>query len=196
MSEHTPTTAVGVFEDRRHARIALDMLAAAGFALEQIGFVTPDEGPVVEEPDLDLGTRAPEGAAKGAVAGGAFGGLVGAALATALIPGVGPVIAGGVLVGLLGGAVTGLAGGGLVGALVGQHISEEHAHHFVREFHSGRTLVTVRAGDRYDEAVAILKRATQVPDEPIETHPGERAARLSREHGGTPGSGSVFPGES
>jgi hypothetical protein len=195
MNETNPPTAVGVFDDRRHAKIALDRLCQAGFSIEQIGFVTPDEGPVVEKPDLERGTKASEGAARGAVAGGALGGLVGAALATALIPGVGPVLAGGLLAGLLGGAVTGLAGGGVVGALVGLHIPEEHARHYEREFHSGRTLVTVRAGGRYDEAVAILKQAALVPDEPEQLHPGARAVRLSASEGPGPGGGSVFPGE-
>src|SRR5262249_36969584 len=134
MSESKPTTAVGVFEDRRHARIAVDRLCEAGFSLDQIGFVTPEEGPVIERPDLDPGTKAGEGAARGAVAGGVFGGLVGAALASAFIPGLGPVIAGGLLAGAIGGAVMGMASGGLVGALVGMEIPEEHAKHYVREF--------------------------------------------------------------
>jgi hypothetical protein len=193
MSERKPATAVGVFEDRRHARLAVDWLLQAGFSPEQVGFVTPDDGPVVEQPDLDPGTRAGEGAATGAVAGGALGGLVGMALASALIPGVGPVLAGGILAGLIGGTVTGLAGGGLIGSLIGLHIPEEHARHYANQFHSGHTLVTVRADDRYDEALAILKKASEAPEE-IELHPAERAQRLSREPGPGPGSGSVFPG--
>jgi hypothetical protein len=194
MSETRPTTAVAVFEDRRHARIALELLCQAGFSVEQIGFVAPDDGPLVESPELDPGTKAGEGAATGALTGGAVGGLVGAALASAFIPGVGPVIAGGLLAGLISGAVTGLAGGGLVGALIGLHVPEEHAQHCEKEFHSGRTLVTVRAGDRYDEAVAILKRAAEAPEN-IDLHPGARAAHLSTGQGPGPGSGSVFPGE-
>src|SRR5207253_531601 len=117
-SETRPTTAVGVFEDRRHARIALDRLDEAGFSADQVGFVTPEEGPVVERPELDTHSKAGEGAAAGAVAGGALGGLVGAALGTVLLPGVGTVLVGGLLAGLVGGAVTGVAGG-LVGALIG-----------------------------------------------------------------------------
>ncbi len=194
MSESKPATAVGVFEDRRHARLAVEQLCEAGFSLEQIGFVTPEGGPVIERPDLETGARAGEGAAKGAVVGGALGGLVGAALASVVIPGVGPVLAGGLLAAVIGGAVTGLAGGGLVGALVGLHIPEEHAHHYVKEFHSGRTLVTVRADERYDEALAILKRASEAPEQ-VELHPGARAHRLSRDTSPGPGSGSVFPGE-
>ena len=53
---------------------------------------------------------------------------------------------------------------------------------------------TVRADERYDEAVTILKAAADSP-EPVEMHPGARAQRLSSEAGPGPGSGSVFPGE-
>src|SRR5213593_3778917 len=100
MSDKKPATAVGVFEDRRHARIAVDELIQAGFSLDQIGFVMPGHAPVAEAHDLDPGTKAAEGAAVGAVAGGTLGGLVGVALATAIVPGVGPVLAGGLLAGL------------------------------------------------------------------------------------------------
>ena len=195
MSDNERATAVGVFEDRRHARLAVDELVRNGFALEQIGFVTPDQGPIIEPPpQAGQGTRAEEGAAAGAAAGGALGGLVGVALASAVLPGVGPVLAGGLLAGLVAGAVAGLAGGGLLGALVGLSIPEEEARHLERQFHSGRTLVTVRADGRYDEAAAILRRAAEAP-ESLELHPGARAASLSEVRDARPGSGSVFPGE-
>jgi hypothetical protein len=80
---------------------------------------------------------------------------------SAVIPGVGPVLTSGLLASALGGALTGLAGGDLVGALIGLEIPEEEARGYEREFHSGRTIVTVRAGERYDEAAAILQQAAQ-----------------------------------
>jgi hypothetical protein len=194
MIENERTTAVGVFEDRHHAKLAVEELVRNGFQLDQIGFVIPERGGVIEAPKLDENTKAGEGAAAGAVAGGTVGGLVGAALASVLLPGVGPVIAGGVFAGLIGGAVAGLASGGLLGALIGLSIPEEEARHYEREFHAGRTLVTVRADGRHDEAVAILRRVAEEPEK-IELHPGARAARLSETTGPGPGSGSVFPGE-
>src|SRR5262249_50517621 len=103
-------TVVGVFDDRTHAENAVAELNGSGVRHDQIGLVVRDGTTAVEWPDLDPGTKAPEGAAAGAVTGGALGTLLGAALATAVLPGVGPVIAGGLLAGLVGGAVTGAAG--------------------------------------------------------------------------------------
>ncbi|MFO0928502.1 MAG: hypothetical protein U0736_16005 [Gemmataceae bacterium] len=60
--ENQRTTAVGMFEDRRHAHLAVDELLGAGFTLEQIGFVMPDERPVVDPPQLRHHTLAEEGA--------------------------------------------------------------------------------------------------------------------------------------
>jgi hypothetical protein len=56
------------------------------------------------------------------------------------------------------GALAGAAAGGLLGALAGLGIPEEEARYYEGEFKSGRTLVTVKAGDRYDEAWRILER--------------------------------------
>jgi hypothetical protein len=184
------TTAVGVFEDRRHARIAVDELCRNGFSVEQIGFVMPEETPLVEAPHLEHPSRTPEGAAAGAAAGGTLGGLLGAALATAFIPGIGPVLAGGVLAGGVAGATLGLAGGGLLGALLGMSVKEEEARVYEQAFHSGRTIVTVQAGERYDEAVAILRRAAAAPEQEIHTHPG-RVHELGDDDI-QPGSGRVF----
>lgn len=182
-------TAVGVFPDRTRAEQAVDALLRAGFQPDQIGFLTPDAPQGVEPPPVDRGTKAEEGAAAGAVAGGTLGGLVGAALAAGMIPGVGPILAGGLLAGVVGGALTGLAGGGIVGALIGLEIPEEEAHRYEREFHSGRTLVTVRAGDRYDEAAAILRQAEEMPETA-----GHHRASLSRLGAGDdePGTGTAF----
>jgi hypothetical protein len=185
-----PTTAVGVFADRRHARIAVDELCRNGFSLEQIGFVMPEEKSVVDPPHLDHPSRTGEGAAAGAAAGGTLGGLVGAALATAFIPGIGPVLAGGMLAGGVAGAAMGLAGGGVLGALLGMSVPEEEARVYEDAFHSGRTIVTVRAGRRYDEAVAILRRAAEAPEQEIHAHPGR--AHVLNDGDIAPGSGRVF----
>jgi len=50
------------------------------------------------------------------------------------------------------------AAGGLIGTLVGIGIPEEEARYYEEELVAGQTLVTVRAGYRYDEAVVILHR--------------------------------------
>jgi hypothetical protein len=138
-------------------------------------------------------TKAGEGAATGAAAGAALGGLAGVALVTAIIPGVGPVLTSGLLAAALGGVLTGLAGGGIVGALIGLEIPEEEARGYEREFHSGRTIIAVRAGERYDEAAAILRQAAQTPLSTGHTHSRGRLARLTETEGDSaPGAGTTF----
>ena len=150
------STVVGVFELRSEADEAIYELQRAGFRDEQIGFIVRNEdtGADTTVEDGNTGETAP-GAAVGAVSGGIIGGVIGAAAAL-LIPGIGPAIAGGILVAVLGGAAIGAAAGGIVGALVGMGVPEEEAHYYAGEFHSGRTLVTVRADGRQQEAINIL----------------------------------------
>src|SRR6266702_7689018 len=150
------STVVGVFELRSEADAAIYELQRAGFRDEQIGFIVRNEdtGADTTVEDGNTGEAAP-GAAVGAVSGGIIGGVIGAAAAL-LIPGIGPAIAGGILVTVLGGAAIGAAAGGIVGALVGMGVPEEEAHYYAGEFHSGRTLVTVRAEGRQQEAINIL----------------------------------------
>jgi hypothetical protein len=201
-------TAVAVFDDRTHAENAVAELCRSGFRPEQVGLVVRDGSAGMERPDLDAGTKAPEGAAAGVVTGGALGTLLGAALATAVLPGVGPIIAGGLLAGLVGGAVAGAASGGIVGALLGLKVPEKDAHRYAHEFHSGRTLVTVQAGGRFDEAVAILYHhgghdgnlpppPPGVEEEEPPVHPGRMRSRMSDLAGDdhmSQSGGSVFPG--
>jgi hypothetical protein len=188
--EQKRTTAVGVFEDRSHAHFAIEELQRNGFTAEQIGVVVPDEGKI-ELPHLGPETKAKEGAVVGATAGVAVGGLVGAALATVVIPGVGPVIAAGLLAAALGGAAAGAASGTILGALIGLEIPEEEAKHYERKFHSGWTLVTVKAEGRYDEAAAILKRAAERPEAQVPGH-GRGRGYGSEEGSDSDGGGSVF----
>jgi len=74
-----------------------------------------------------------------------------------LIPGIGPVVAGGILATALGGAAIGAAAGGLLGALTDMGVPEEDARYYDNEFQSGRTIVTVQAGNRSQEAWDILR---------------------------------------
>src|SRR5919199_363163 len=154
------STVVGVFHDRRRAEEAVQELHRAGFGDDQIGFAAREgEAPEGSEAIAEghEGGEAGEGAAKGAVGGGIIGGILGA-LATGLIPGIGPVIAGGLLAGIVGGVAIGAAGGGLLGALTGSMgVPEEEARYYDQEFKSGRTIVTVKADGRYDEAQRILR---------------------------------------
>lgn len=150
---------VGVFEDGEQARRAVEELRRAGFRDEDVGAIVR-EGDVSDNPDLpagDTGTKMEEAAVGGVIAGGAAGGLLGA-LATLAIPGIGPVAAAGILAATLGGAALGATTGGLLGALIGMGIPEEDAKAYERELMIGRTLVVVRAGGRYAEAIGLLRR--------------------------------------
>jgi hypothetical protein len=152
--EITGRTVVGLFGNRAHAEAAIRDLQAAGFPQDRIGVAVQER---VEQGDLLEGGGAAEGAAKGAVSGGVLGGLLGL-LGSLLIPGVGPVVVGGVLASTLAGAGIGAATGGLLGVLVALGVPEEDARHFDGGLRSGGTLVTVDAGARTPEALAILQR--------------------------------------
>jgi hypothetical protein len=192
MNSTNRNTAVGVFQDLTHAEHAVEELRQAGFTAEEIGFVSPDSTVGVEPPPADAGTEAGETAAVGVGVGVALGAVLGAVLSNVVLPGIGPVIVGGLLAATLGGAAVGAASGGVVGTLVGMSVPEEEARHYESQFHSGRTLLTVRTEDRYEEAVAVLRRAEQW--EPEAMPHGSRLSGLADESGPADGSGSVFPG--
>ncbi len=153
--ETTGRTVVGMFRDRARAEAAIRDLKSAGFTEEQIGVAMQDRG---RQDDLaeNTGTRAAEGAATGALSGGVVGGLIGL-LGSLLVPGLGPIVVGGVLASTLTGAGIGAATGGLIGALMGLGIPEEDARHFELGIREGGVLVTVEAGSRTGEALAILE---------------------------------------
>lgn len=152
----TGRTVVGLFNNRQHAEAAIRDLKGAGFTDEQIGVAMQDKGEQKELMDT-TSSNAAEGAAKGAVSGGVVGGLIGL-LGSLLVPGVGPIVAGGVLASTLTGAGIGAATGGIIGALIGLGVPEEDAQHFDQGLRSGGTLVTVDAGSRTGDALAILQR--------------------------------------
>jgi uncharacterized protein (TIGR02271 family) len=178
------STVVGVFRDRARAEEAVQELHRAGFRDDQIGFAAregevPEGSAAISEGE---GSEAGGGAAKGAVGGGIIGAVLGA-LATGLIPGIGPVIAGGLLAGIVGGAALGAAGGGLLGALAGSGVPEEEARYYDEEFRSGRTIVTVKADGRYDEAQRILR---QYDAYDVHSQPGAAGTRVGTETAGAP----------
>lgn len=153
------STVVGVFEDRRQADTAIRELHQAGFREDQIGVAGRHaEGEMPEATTAEPGTHWETGAAAGALAGAGVGGLVGLGILAGVIPAIGPVIAGGTLAAILANVAGGAALGGLVGALVGAGIPEEEARYYQSELEAGRTLVTVKADGRYDEAASILRR--------------------------------------
>lgn len=158
MNMNDRTTVVGVFHDRARAEEAHKALRQAGFPENQISIVTRGEqgetGGAVAEPGNEAGT----GAATGAAAGAGLAALASLGMTFGIIPVIGPVLAIGPLAAALLSAVGGAAAGGLVGALVGMGLPREEAEYYQEEVQGGRTLVTVRADGRHDEAWTILQR--------------------------------------
>lgn len=153
----TSRTVVTLFDDADSAEAAVRALEAAGFRADQLGIaVRPDRAPVKGTDP----TEAPSahGAGVGAVGGGVVGGLVGLLIGVGAItaPGLGPVVAAGWLGATLAGAGVGAAAGGLIGALVKLGMSEEQARRYQDGVREGGVLLTVDAGVRADDAVAIL----------------------------------------
>jgi len=159
------STVVGVFDDRLQADRAVDGLRRAGFRDEQIGIAmrydkTANETDVVAadvDADDAVDTEAGSGAVAGVMAGLGLGAVAGLGVLSGVIPIIGPAIAGGTLGIVLSNAAVGAGVGGLIGALVGAGIPEDEARYYQGEFESGRTIVTVRAEGRADEAKAILR---------------------------------------
>ena len=149
-------TVIGVFATRAAADAALRDLRAAGFKEDQIGLVARNASGKLENESGE--TYAEEGGVAGAVAGAAGGALVGLGVVYGMIPAVGPVLAVGTLGTVLLNAAGGAAIAGIAGALIGWGIPEEEANWYEAEVKAGRFLVTVDAGNRKDEAWAIIHR--------------------------------------
>lgn len=139
---------------------AVSALQRAGFADSEIGVLarrTSDWDELVDEGvSLTADDSAATGAIAGATAGAGVGGLWALGVAAGIMPAIGPIVAGGLLGSVLASAAAGAAAGGVGGALLGLGLSEEEATRYHDEFVAGHTVVTVRAGRRYQEAVAIL----------------------------------------
>jgi uncharacterized protein (TIGR02271 family) len=152
------STVVGVFNDREDAREAIEALKDDGFTGDSISILSPDKQATRDIAE-DTGTQAGTGAATGAVAGGILGGLGGwlVGVGALAIPGIGPFIAAGAFATAIGGAAIGAGLGAIAGALVGMGVPEEHAKYYEGEAKAGKTLVTVRADGRYDDAQQILR---------------------------------------
>jgi len=159
MTSTSNGTAVGVFPTTQQAQRAVQELKEVGFRDDQIG-VAARNGTLDGDGDGDddRGSKAATGAMAGVATGAGVGGLWALGIAAGFLPAIGPVIAGGIFASLLASAAAGAAAGGLVGMLVGLGIPEDEAEYYHGEFQSGKSIVTVRAADRRDEAVRIFRR--------------------------------------
>jgi hypothetical protein len=153
MSTTTNANVVGVFDTQELAVEAVRGLLAANFAETEIGLISPPPG----QKDESTETVIEEGMGIGAAAGGLGGLGLGLAVAAGVIPPLGPVIVGGTLAALLASTLGGAAAGTVVGGLIGLGFSEEDIGLLDEQLRAGKTLVTVRAPRREEEAVRILE---------------------------------------
>jgi hypothetical protein len=132
MEIDNPDIAVGMFGDLWQAQAVVRDLYAAGFDEDRVGLVVRQ----VQADAVHCLNTHPE----------AFQRADGAMVAGGLLPVS--------LVGGMGGAIF----NGLISALMSLGIWEDEARDYKNEFLAGRTIVAVRAAERYDEAVAILRQ--------------------------------------
>ncbi len=162
MATSKNSTVVGVFDDHETARRVVQALKKIGFTESEIGVaragthggeVRTDRGDGVDDDESYSG----EGALTGAVAGAGAGALWGLGILAGILPAIGPAIAGGTLAVLLSSAAAGAAAAGLAGALIGMGLSPDEAEYYETEMKAGRTIVTVQAGARRQEALNLIK---------------------------------------
>lgn len=162
MTLNNHATVVGVFQDRESARAAVNELRRLGFPESEIGVIAPDNqaGLVTGETATATSERSKweEGAATGVAAGAGVGALWALGIAAGALPAIGPAIAGGILASVVASAAGGAAIAGVVGALIGLGIPEHEARFYEGELTAGRTVVTVRAPGRFEEAEEVLRR--------------------------------------
>ena len=151
-------TIVGVFRSHEEAQRAVRELKDAGFTDADIGVASQHEDAENYAKQHEE-TMAGEGAAAGAAVGAGTGALWALGIAAGMLPAVGPIIAGGILASVAASAAGTAAAGGLIGALIGLGVPEEEADYYEREFHGGRTIVTVRAATRTADAWRIMSSA-------------------------------------
>jgi len=167
-------TVVGVFTDRTRAQRVVSELKGMGFRDDQIGVISHNQDHVGTSAEGATSTKATEGAAVGAATGAGVGALWALGIAAGVLPAIGPVVAGGLLASVLASAAGGAAVAGIVGALVGLGIPEEEARYYEGEIKAGRTLVTVRAGNRYDEVRSLF-----LQNGAYDMHGGDASAHCS-----------------
>jgi len=158
MNAQQRSTVVGVFEDRRHADQAVNDLRQAGFRDDQIGVAMRHTEGSTDAATGETDSHAGTGAITRVLTGLGLGALAGLGVLSGVIPVVGPAIAAGTLGVILSNAAAGAGIGALVGALIGAGVPEEEANYYQGEFEAGRTIVTVNANGRGQEAAAIMRR--------------------------------------
>jgi hypothetical protein len=152
------TAVCGVFADRGQAQRAVEELKRVGFAHDRIGVIARDHDPDSPAINAATETKVAEGSVVGAATGAGIGALWALGIAAQVFPPLG-VVVGGPLLAFLASAGVGATAGTIIGALVGAGLPEDEARFYEGEIKAGRTLVTVDAGSRSDEAASVLRRS-------------------------------------
>ncbi len=146
MATNARSLVIGVFTDPLEAQQAIDALQRAGFSGDQIQFVERS-GSGGTEGDIPANQPGPgESVAEVPAAPDTISGRI--------VGSVGDVL-GEAWAQLTASAAS--AGKKLRNALVNMGIPEEDADYYQNEFEAGRTIVTVRTTDRYEQVVGILR---------------------------------------
>lgn len=144
------------------AEEAIDRLPYPGSTHDEAAHTRPDAAMTAsEQPQIPQQARTDQEVhadeRSSIVTGGVVGGVVGAAAAL-FIPGIGPALAGGILVATFGGAAIGGVAGGFLGTFIGMGVPQEKASYYENEFKAGRTIITVKPGDRQQDVITILRK--------------------------------------
>lgn len=144
---------IAQFKDVPSARLGLEVLAKAGFGVDQVSFVSRTDAPEFEEfARLREQTASNTGSSAGVGIGGLLGGALAAPVAASTL--LGPFI----LVGPLVGAGLGAALGGLLGGARDWGIDDSTSESFEEKVKAGSVLVIVTGTEhQVREATASLK---------------------------------------
>lgn len=151
-------TLVRTFEDAREAERAVHALHEAGFARDDLGWISRSR----RTSNAEISNAAIEGAAVGGALGGLAGLLIG--FAAFAVPGIGPIVIAGPLVSTLAGVGAGAVAGGIIDALIHVGIPEEEARQHAAQLARGGAIVTVTVDDEEEEALA--REILNVPQNP------------------------------
>ena len=155
MNSKNRSTVIGVFNSPTDAQAAIRDLRTLGFSDAHFGLVSPHKE---ANEAAKKGKKAAEGAAVGAGTVGGVAALWSLGISFGVLPVVGPILAAGPIAAALITAAGGAAAGGIVGSLTGLGIGAKDAEFYEKELQEGRTLVTVHAEKREDEAWKVMER--------------------------------------
>jgi len=144
--------AVGIFSTRTKADATVIALKHLGFTNDEFGVVAKR---TEEWEDVTTVGDASE-VLSSATSSHQVGGLWTLGMAAIVLPAAGPVVVGGVIGNILATPRVGMNVGGIADILASMGLSEDAANHYYDEVMSGGTLVVVRAGNRYEEVIAVF----------------------------------------